>query len=95
MHSVVVVLFFLYSALIFSLFSSFPITYLLQKAGRTQSGAGRNRTDTGHDSNAGRDKGAAEWEEEVEGQTGGVRRRVGGGRGKQWRAWDRIHVTAA
>ena len=71
--------------LCFSPSSSFRITYLLQKAGRTQSGAGRDRTDAGHDSNAGQDKGTAAWEEEVEGRAGGLRRRVGGG-GKQRRA---------
>ena len=68
MYSVVVVIvfFFLYSPLmLFSLSSSFPVIYLLHKAGRTQSGAERDRTDTGHDSNAGQDKGTAAWEEEV------------------------------
>ena len=76
MYYVVVVFFFLYFSLIFSPSSSFPIIYLLQKAGQTQSGAGRDRTDAGHDSNAGRDKGAAELEEEVEGRAVGLKRRV-------------------
>ena len=54
--------------LCFSPSSSFPVIYLLQKAGRTQSRSGRDRTDAGHDSNVGQDKGVAEWEEEVEGR---------------------------
>ena len=56
--------------------------------------AGRDRTNAGHDSNTGQDKGTPEWEEEVEGRAGGLRRRVGRG-GKRERAGDRNNVTAA
>ena len=85
MYSVMFVFFFLYSPLMFSPSSPFPIIYVLQKAGRTQSGAGHDRINAGHDSNTGQDKGAAEWEVEVEGRAGGLTRRVGGG-GKRGRA---------
>ena len=78
----------------FSPSSSFLVVYLLQKAGRTQSGARRDWTDAGHDINTGRDKGAVEWEEEAEGRAGGLSGRVGGG-GKQGQAGDRNNVTAA
>ena len=72
----------------FSPSSSFLAVCLLQKKGRTQSGARRDWTDVGHDINAGRDKGASEWEEEVERRAGGLRKRVGGG-GKRGRTGDR------
>ena len=79
MYSVVVVFFFHYSSLMCSPSSSFLAVYLLQKAGRTQSGARRECPDAGHDSNTGRDKGAAKWEEEVERRAGGLRRMAGRG----------------
>ena len=71
-------------------------TCVLQNTGRTQSGAGRDRTDADSDSNAGQDKGVTKWEEDGEGRagTGGLRRRVGGGE-KRGQAGDRSHVTAA
>ena len=72
--------------------SSFPIIYVLQKAGRTKIEAGRERTDAGCDSNVGRDNRAAAWEEEVKGQTGGLRKRVGGGE-KRGRTGDLSNVT--
>ena len=74
MYSVIVVFFFLYSPLMFFSLLFFSDRPLTTKGGAdTQSEAGRDRT------NAGQDKGAAEWEEEVEGRAGGLRRRVGRG----------------
>ena len=86
MYSVVAVSFFLYSPLMFFSLLFFSDRLLTTKGGAdTQSEAGRDRTDAGRDSNAGQDKGAAEWEVEVEGRAGGLTRRVGGG-GKRGRA---------
>ena len=61
MYSVVVVFFFLYSPLMFFSLLFFSDRLLTAKGGAdTQSEAGRDRTNAGHDSNAGQDKGAAE-----------------------------------
>ena len=74
MHSVVVVFFFLYSPLMFFSLLFFSDRLLTAKGGaNTQSEAGRDQTDAGHDSNAGQDKGATEWEVEIEGRAGGLK----------------------
>ena len=60
MYSVIIVFFFLYSPLMFFSLLFFSDRLLTIKGGaNTQSEAGRDRTDAGHDSNAGQDKGAA------------------------------------
>ena len=64
----------LYSFLLLVLF--FQLFTVQQQTGR--GGAGRDRTNAGGDSNAGQDRGADGRKEEVEGQSGGLRRRAGG-----------------
>ena len=67
-----------YSPFMFSP-SSFSNYLRTTKGGAEQSGAECDQTDGDGKSNAGRNRGASEWEEEAEGRAGGLRRRVGRG----------------
>ena len=72
----VMLLFVFYSIHFFFSLFFFSIVYVRQQPGRDR--AGRNRTNAGSDSNKGWDRGAGRREEEVEGRSGGLRRRAGG-----------------